>query len=200
MKLGIIIGTTRQNRQTPKQATWVLNAAQAMNYVEAEVIDLKDYPMPFFDEPKSPRYNLDRDIDPVAQKWLRKLEEFDAYVFATAEYNHSIPGVLKNAIDYITWEIQRKPAGIVSHGSAGGARAQIQLKIILSESRAVPIPIPTPLAMAQMSEKINEAGELSEELRRQEHGPQEALENMLDELKWYSDALATARERETTAV
>lgn len=196
MKLAIIIGSTRQNRQTPKQAKWVLNAANAMDDVEAEIIDLKDYPMPFFDEPVSPRYNQNREIDPAAQKWLKKLEAFDAYVFATAEYNHSIPGVLKNAIDYITWEMLRKPAGIVSHGSAGGARAQIQLKIILSESRAVPIPIPTPLAMVQMSEKIDDNGELSPELKTMERGPQEALQNMLEDLKWYSDALQTARERD----
>jgi NAD(P)H-dependent FMN reductase len=193
LKLAIIIGTTRQQRQTPKQAQWVYNAASKMQGVEPEIVDLKDYPMPFFDEPKSPRYNPDRDIDPVAQKWLKKLEEFDAYFFVTAEYNHSIPAVLKNATDYITWEIQRKPAAIASHGSAGGARAQIQLKVILSESRAVPIPIPTPLAMAQMSEKIDEEGNLTPELAKAEHGPQAALENTLDDLKWYSDALAAAR-------
>jgi NAD(P)H-dependent FMN reductase len=197
LKLAIIIGTTRQKRETPKQARWVYNAAKQMEGVEPEIIDLKDYPMPFFDEPKSPRYNPNRDIDPIAQKWLKKLEQFDAYFFVTAEYNHSLPAVLKNAIDYITWEIQRKPAAIASHGSAGGARAQIQLKIVLSESRAVPIPIPTPLAMAGMSEKIDEEGNLSEELRQAEHGPQEALENTLAELKWYSDALQVARESKT---
>jgi NAD(P)H-dependent FMN reductase len=200
MKLGIIVGTTRSGRVTPNQAKWVANTANQMDDVETEIVDLKDYPMPFFDEPVSPRYNPNRKIDPRVQKWLDKINEFDAYVFATAEYNHSIPGVLKNAIDYITWEMLRKPAGIVSHGSAGGARAQIQLKVILSESRAVPIPIPTPLAMAGMSEKIDGQGNLVEELRNAEHGPQEALENMLDDLKWYSDALVTARERELAAV
>jgi NAD(P)H-dependent FMN reductase len=193
MKLGIIIGSTRQERQTPKQAKWVYNAAQKIDGVEAELVDLKDYPMPFFDEPKSPRYNDNRNIDPTAQKWLNKINSFDAYAFVTAEYNHSIPGVLKNAIDYITWEMVRKPAMIVSHGSAGGARAQVHLKTILSESRAVPIPVPTPLAMAGMSEKIDEQGNLTEELLKAEFGPQQALETTLADLKWYSDALAAAR-------
>ncbi|HYH36387.1 MAG TPA: NAD(P)H-dependent oxidoreductase, partial [Candidatus Saccharimonadales bacterium] len=99
MKLGIIIGTTRQNRQTLKQAKWVFKGAEQMKDVEQELVDLKDYPMPFFDEPISPRYNPDREIDPAAVPWLKKLESFDAYVFVTAEYNHSIPGVLKNALD-----------------------------------------------------------------------------------------------------
>jgi NAD(P)H-dependent FMN reductase len=171
-----------------------------MDDVEPEIIDLKDYPMPMFDEPLSPRYNLDRKVDVRAQRWLSKLEEFDAYIFVTPEYNHSIPGVLKNAIDYITWEIQRKPVGIVSHGSAGGARAQVQLKVILSESRAVPIPIPSPLAMVGMSDKIDDNGNLTEELIDQPHGPQAALDEMLHGLKWYSDALAAARSRELVAV
>ncbi len=193
MKLAIIVGTTREGRKSLRQAKWVLNTANAMEAVEAELVDLKDYPMPFFDEPISPRYNPQRQIDPKAVPWLKKLEEFDAYVFVTAEYNHSIPGVLKNALDYVTWELLRKPAAIVSHGSAGGARAQVALKVILSESKAVPIPIPSPLAMVGMSDKIDEDGNLSEEAKTSPYGPQSALEVTLVDLKWYSDALAAAR-------
>jgi NAD(P)H-dependent FMN reductase len=193
MKLGVIVGTTRQGRKTPQQAKWVVKGAERLKDVDVELVDLKDYPMPFFDEPISPRYNPDREIDPAAVPWLEKLGSFDAYVFVTAEYNHSIAGVLKNALDYVTWEILRKPVAVVSHGSAGGARAAIQLKVILSESKAVPIPIPSPLAVVGMSEKIDEEGNLSEELKANPYGPQKALEDMLADLKWYSDALATAR-------
>jgi NAD(P)H-dependent FMN reductase len=193
MKLGIIVGTTRQNRQTLKQAKWVLKGAEQIEDIDPELVDLKDHPMPFFDEPISPRYNPDRKIDPAAVPWLKKLESFDAYVFVTAEYNHSIPGVLKNALDYVTWEIQRKPVSVVSHGSAGGARAAIQLKIIVSESKAVPLPTYTPLTMVKMSDRIDEEGDLNEAEKGQEHGPGQALAAMLDELKWYSDALAAAR-------
>jgi NAD(P)H-dependent FMN reductase len=192
MKLGIIVGATRQGRQTPKQAKWVYNAAKEMDDVEVEIVDLKDYPMPFFDEPISPRYNPQRDIDPRVQMWLDKIDEFDAYVFVTPEYNHAIPAVLKNALDYITWELNRKPAAVISHGSAGGARAQIQLKVILSESKAVPIPVPSQLAMAGMSEKIDEKGNLQDVLKKGLFSPQTALQNMLDELQWYSGALNVA--------
>jgi NAD(P)H-dependent FMN reductase len=192
MKLGIIIGATRQGRVSPREATWVLKTAQKMEGVEAEVVDLKDYPMPMFDEPISPRYNPDRKIDPAVQPWLKKLEEFDAYVFVTPEYNHSIPGVLKNALDYVTWEIQRKPVAIVSHGAAGGARAQLALKIILSESKAVPIPLPSSVAVVGMSEKIDEDGELTAEGKANQYF-QSGLEDTLADLKWHSDALGAAR-------
>jgi len=102
MKLAVIIGTIRQNRQTPRQAKWIAKTAAQIDGINVELIDLKDYPMPFFDEPISPRYNPDRQIDPQAKKWLDKLEQFDAYIFVTPEYNHSVPGVLKNALDYVS--------------------------------------------------------------------------------------------------
>jgi len=193
MKLAVIAGSTRQNRQTIKQAKWVVNTAKQNEDIEVELVDLASYPMPFFDEPMSPRYNQDRHIDLRAQKWLHKLEEFDAYVFVTPEYNHAIPGVLKNALDYVTWEIQRKPAAVMAHGSAGGARAEVNLKEILSESKAVVIPTYTPLIMAGMSEQIDDDGKLTEAGRANSRNLQATLEAMLEELKWYSDALATAR-------
>jgi NAD(P)H-dependent FMN reductase len=193
MKLAVIIGSTRQGRKTPQQAKWIFNNAKQVEGVDAELVDLKDYPMPFFDEPISPRYNPDRKIDSGAKKWLDKLDEFEAYIFVTPEYNHSIPGVLKNALDYVTWEILRKPVAVASHGAAGGARAAMHLKIILSESRAVPIPTPSPMATVHMSELIDENGNLAEEAKANPYGPQVALEAMLADLKWYSDALSAAR-------
>jgi NAD(P)H-dependent FMN reductase len=194
MKLAIVLGSIRQNRQTPKESLWVMNAVKEMEGVEAEVVDLKDFPLPLFDEGISPRYNPERKIDPAVKPWLDKLAEFDAYVFVTPEYNHSIPGALKNAFDYLTWELLRKPAAVVSHGSAGGARAATDLKEILSESKAVPIP--NGVSITNMSELIDAEGNLDAELKKNPYGPQAALEGLLKELKWYSDALATARTAE----
>lgn len=191
MKLGIIVGTTRQARQTPKQAQWVANAAQQLEGVEVEMIDLADYPMPFFEEPVSPRYNPSRQIDPTAKKWLDKLAQQDAYVFVTPEYNHSIPGVLKNAFDYLDWQMVKKPAAIVSHGTVGGARAAMHLKEILSEGKAVPIP--SFVAFHGISEALDDDGNISEEIKANPYGPQGALDGLLAELKWYSDALSVAR-------
>lgn len=193
MKVAVVIGAIRENRKTPQQAKWVMKTLEAMDGAEAELIDLKDYPMPLFNEPVSPRYNPERKIDPGAQKWLDKLGDFEAYVFVTPEYNHSVPGALKNAIDYFDWQLARKPAAVVSHGSAGGARAEVALKEILSESRMVPMPTQPGVAMTGMSERIDEDGNLSEQEKANPYGPQSALEALLKELQWYSDALAAAR-------
>jgi NAD(P)H-dependent FMN reductase len=148
--------------------------------------------MPFFNEAISPRYNPDRKPEPSVQKWLDKINEFDAYVFVTPEYNHSIPGELKNAFDFITWELNRKPAAIVSHGTVGGARAAMHLKEVISEGHAVPIP--NFVALAGMSDLIDEDGNLAESAKANPYGPQKTLEGLLDELQWYSDALTPARE------
>lgn len=191
MKLGIIIGSTRQGRQTIKEAKWVIQAAKQLPDTTVEVLDLQDYPMPFFAEPASPRYNPNREPDPAVQKWLDKLAEQDAYIVVTPEYNHSIPGVLKNAFDYIDFQLKRKPSAIVSHGTVGGARAAMHLKEILSEGLTVPIQ--NSVALAGMSDQIDDDGNLAEAAKANPYGPQTALGNLLAELKWYSDALSVAR-------
>lgn len=194
MRLAVIVGTTRQNRQTLKQAKWVVNAAKELPDTEVELVDLADYPMPFFEEGISPRYNSNRDIDPTAKKWLDKIASFDAYIWVTPEYNHSIPGVLKNSFDYMDWQMLRKPSAIVSHGTVGGARAAMHLKEVISEARGVPIP--NFVAFPHMSDNIDDEGNLSQEQKANPYGPQTTLQSLLEELKWYSDALATARAQE----
>ncbi len=191
MKLGIIVGTTRAGRQTIKQAKWVAATARQLADVEVELIDLADYDMPMFAEPVSPRYNPSRDIDPTVQRWLDKLAEQDAYIVVTPEYNHSIPGVLKNAFDYIDFQLKRKPSAIVSHGMVGGARAAMHLKEILSEG--LTLPIQKSVAMTGMSELLDDDGNLTEAAKANPYGPQAALDGLLAELKWTSDALSVAR-------
>ncbi|HMH31089.1 MAG TPA: NAD(P)H-dependent oxidoreductase [Methylomirabilota bacterium] len=193
MKLAVIVGSTREGRKTPQQAKWAANTAKQIEGIDAELVDLKDYPIAFFNEPVSPRYNPNREIPADAKPWLSKLEEFDAYLFVTAEYNHSIPGVLKNALDYVTWEFVHKPAAVISHGSAGGARAMTDLKEILSESKAILVPTGPSLAVVHMSEIIDEDGNMSEAAKANPYGPQADVEALLADLKWYSDALSEAR-------
>lgn len=197
MKLQVIIGTTRPGRVSDRMARWVAAEAKNLSNTSVEIIDLQDYPMPFLDEPISPRFNPDRKPNAQAQKWMDKIAQGDAYVFVTPEYNHSIAGVLKNSLDYLTFEMIKKPATIASHGTVGGARATMHLKEILSESRAAIIP--TQVAVAGMSGKITEDGVLDAELQKEPYGPQAALKTMLQELKWYSDALAVARAADTSA-
>lgn len=198
MKLGIVIGTTREGRQTTKQAQWVANTAAQFEDIEVTTIDLADYPMPFFAEPVSPRYNPNRTADPTAQKFLDVLAEQDAYIFVTPEYNHSIPGVLKNAFDYLDFQMLRKPAGIVSHGTVGGARAAMHLKEIISEAQAVPVS--KFVALAGMSDVIDEAGNLAETAKANPYGPQAGLEALLDDLLWFGQALKAARNPQELAL
>lgn len=191
MKLKIIIGSTRPQRVSERVAKWVATEASAMPDTEVELVDLRDFPMPFFDEPMSPRYNPNRVLNEVVQKWVTKIAEGEAYIFVTPEYNHSMSGVLKNALDYITVELTKKPATVISYGTVGGARAIMHLKEVLSESGAA---IPShQITLTDVKTKIDETGKLSDEVKAQPYGPATALKGLLEELKWYSDALAVAR-------
>jgi NAD(P)H-dependent FMN reductase len=152
MKVLIINGSNRPGQITRQMSKWIERVAKSKGSVDVELVDLADYPLPFLDEPISPRFNPQRQPNEQAKKWMAKMASGDAYIFVTPEYNHSVPGALKNAIDYLTWELLKKPATVASHGTVGGARATMHLKEILSESKAAIIP--TQLALAGMSERI----------------------------------------------
>lgn len=193
MKLAIIVAATRIGRKSMNQAKWAANLAAEIDGIETEIVDLKDYPMPFFDEPVSPRYNPNRQSVPEVKKWLDKLTQFDAYLFVTAEYNHSIPGVLKNALDYVDFQFVHKPGAVISHGSAGGGRAQVHLKQVLSESKMAVVPSGPAVAIVHMSNIIDEDGVMTPEAEANPYGPKPGTIELLNDLKWYSDALSAAR-------
>lgn len=194
MKLQVIIGSTRPGRATESLSKWVAAEAATVSDAQVEVVDLADYGLPFFNESVSPRYNTNRKPAPEVQKWLDKIGEADAYIFVTPEYNHSVSGVLKNSIDFLTSEMKQKPAAIVSHGGVGGARAATHLKEILSESAATVIPSGVQfVGYIAQGGLIDENGVLDEVIKANPYGPQGALTGMLADLKWHSDALAAAR-------
>ena len=194
MKLQIIIGSTRPGRMSDRVAKWVNQQATSVNGITTEIVDLADYDLPFFDEAISPRYNPNREPNEVAKQWLAKLSEADSYIFVTPEYNHSTTGVLKNALDYVDYQFTHKPAAVVSHGSVGGARGAEQLKLILLElGLAVIPPAVAFVGILGMNPVIEENGDLQQDVKDQPYGPQTALATVVTELKWYSDALATAR-------
>lgn len=192
MKLQIIVGSTREGRVSDRIAAWVATEARSMSGVDVDILDLRDYPMPFFDEAISPQYNPDRKLNPAVKKWLDKVAEGDAYVLVTPEYNRSTSAVLKNALDYLDFQFARKPVALVGHGSAGGAQAVAQLRGILPGVLAVSVP-PATFFLGRAAEAIDETGEMQEELKQNPYGPHAALKRMLEETKWYSDALAAAR-------
>jgi NAD(P)H-dependent FMN reductase len=193
MKVQVIVGSTRPGRVSHKVGEWVAKEAKNIAGAEVEIVDLADYPLPLLDEPISPQYNPERKPNAEAQKWLDKLAQADAYVLVTPEYNRSTSGALKNALDYIDFQIAKKPVAIVAHGSTGGAAAVSHLRGIIPAFKGVSTPTPV-YVTGRAGELIDESGELvDEEIRSNPYGPQTALKATLEELKWYSDALAAAR-------
>ncbi len=136
-KIGIIISSTRITRVGEQAATYVASIAKKRTDLSFEIIDLRDYPMPFFDEVASNAYVPS--TNPIAQKWQKKVAEFDGFIFITAEYNNSITAALKNALDYAYPEWNRKAAAYFSYGSAGGARAVQHLRDICVELQMAPV-------------------------------------------------------------
>jgi NAD(P)H-dependent FMN reductase len=189
-KIAVVVGSTRQGRQTDKLAKWV--AKDLEGKADAEVLDLRDYPIPFLDDAISPRFNADRQLDEVTRRWLDKIAEFDGYVFVTPEYNRSTSAVLKNAIDVLDHQIDNKPVAIVSHGTSGGGQAVANLRAAIPGVGAITIPSELPFS-DRLAESISDDGELKQEIRERPYSPQTRLDAQMTQLLWYADALNAAR-------
>ncbi|MGH7196087.1 MAG: NADPH-dependent FMN reductase [Candidatus Saccharimonadales bacterium] len=188
MKLQIIIGSTRPSRVSHRIAKWVAQQATDLADTAVELIDLQDYNLPLFDEAISPQFNPDRQPNPEAKKWLEKLAEADGYVLVTPEYNRSTPAVLKNALDFVDFQMAKKPVALVGHGSSGGAQAIATLRIALPGLQAVSVPTAAFL-LDQIGSKIDGDGEASEDLS----APAQSVKAVLESLAWYASALKVAR-------
>jgi NAD(P)H-dependent FMN reductase len=136
-KIAVIIGSVRPTRFGEKPAKWIAEHAAARGDIDVEIVDLADYPLPLFDAPASDFWMPTP--NEVAAKWQAKLNEFDGYIFVTAEYNRSVPGALKNAIDWAYKPFIKKAAAFVAYGSVGGARAVEHLRNIMVELQTVPV-------------------------------------------------------------
>jgi NAD(P)H-dependent FMN reductase len=189
-KIAVVIGSTRDGRQTDKLAKWA--AQELEKFAEVETLDLKDYPMPFLEEAISPRYNPDRSPDEQTKKWLDKLVEFDGYAFVTPEYNRSTSAVLKNAIDVLDYQIEKKPVALIGHGSSGGAQAIANLRMALPGVGAVTVPQAL-FFTDRVGEAIDENGVLDSDLEAQPYGHQANLKTQAETLVWYADALKAAK-------
>jgi NAD(P)H-dependent FMN reductase len=187
-KIAIIISSTRPTRFGEKPAKWIYDIASKRTDAEFEIVDLRDFPLPFFDEVASNAWAPSQ--NEVAQRWQKKLAEFDGYIFITAEYNRSITGALKNALDQAYVEWNRKAAAYVGYGSVGGARAIEQLRNISVELQMVPtrtgvhIQGADFMAVWQQGKDLNELEYLNPNVT-----------TMLDELVWWTNATKAAREK-----
>jgi NAD(P)H-dependent FMN reductase len=132
IRLAVILGSTRPGRRGGAVAEWVVERAAARDDVSPELLDLTTFDLPVYDEPEPPMSG--RFAHPHSTAWAESIAAFDAFVFVTPEYNRSIPGALKNAIDFLFYEWNDKAAGFVSYGiDAGGARAVEHLRVVLGE-------------------------------------------------------------------
>jgi NAD(P)H-dependent FMN reductase len=190
VSLKIIIGSTRAGRSADLVWPWVAARAAAHKAFETEVLDLRDWELPFFDEspqtvgdPADPRYSA-----AAVRQWNAKLAEGDAYLVITPEYNHSLPGVLKNAIDcvYRSFAFRNKPLGFVSYsaGIVGGARAIGHLADIAFEAEMVPMR--NSVIIPQVARAFDDGRPVSKVT-------DSCLGILLDDLAWWAELLAKAR-------
>jgi NAD(P)H-dependent FMN reductase len=132
-KIAIVTGSIRPGRQSLNVARWVESIAAQRDDATFEIVDIADFELPLWDEALPPSFGPGE--KPHSRAWSEKMAAYDGYVFVVSEYNHSITGALKNALDYLAPELNNKAAGFVSYGSAGGARAVEHLRGILSEAQ-----------------------------------------------------------------
>lgn len=134
MKIGIIIGSTRQSRIGKTVATWVKDHVPADSTPEVSLLDLVDFPLPFLDSAILPSGLNKKYPHTIVQDWSKIIDGLEAIIIVTPEYNHGYPAVLKNALDWLWSEWANKPAGIVSYsaGIVGGVRAAEQLRGVLA--------------------------------------------------------------------
>lgn len=134
-RIALIVGSTRPTRFADKPAQWMLKQAQARGDMDVELVDLRDHPLPFFDEIASNRWMPSQ--NPAAVKWQQTIGRFDGFIFTVAEYNRSITAVLKNALDQAYQEWDRKPFTAIGYGGTGAARAVEHLRLIGIELQMV---------------------------------------------------------------
>jgi NAD(P)H-dependent FMN reductase len=187
-KIAIIIGSIRPNRFGDKPAQWILDHARARGDIDVELVDLKDYKLPLFDAPASDFWVPT--TEPEAQRWQAKLNEFDGYIIVTAEYNRSIPGALKNAIDWAYKPFNKKAVGFIGYGSVGGARAVEHLRNILVELQVAPVRAGIHIGGSEFAQLY--MGQKTWDETKVKFDP--FVPDLLNNLVWWTRATRAARE------
>ena len=183
-RIGIILGSTRPNRNGEQVARWVYDIASRRSDAEFELVDLRDYPLPHLDEPLPP--SMGQYTNEHTRQWAAKIASFDGFVIVTPEYNHSTSGVLKNAIDYLYAEWNNKAVGFVSYGGVGGARAAEHLRLVAGELQMADVRQQVALSLLTEFENFSvfKPGDYN----------RAALDILLDQVIAWSAALAPLRQ------
>jgi NAD(P)H-dependent FMN reductase len=183
IRVGIVVGSIRPGRNAEAVAKWTHERARKRTDAEFELVDLEEYHLPLFDDPMPPSVGKPRPAP--AQAWSEKVASLDAFVFVTPEYNHGIPGALKNAIDYLYQEWNNKAAGFVSYGSAGGVRAVEHLRGVMAELQVATVRASVFFLLAHDFEHYTKFKPTA--------GKEESLTAMLDQLVAWGRALRSVR-------
>lgn len=182
-KIGIIVGSTRPGRNAEAVAHWVYESAAQRTDAEFEIVDLLDYKLPVLDEAYPATFG--NYTQPHTKAWAEKIASLDGFVIVTGEYNRSMPGALKNAIDFIYAEWNNKAVGFVGYGSAGGARAVEHLRGIAAEMQLADVRSQVTLSLFTDFENFTTFKPADS------HG--DALVTTLDQVVAWSKALAPLR-------
>jgi len=177
-----------------KPAHWIVDEAKKKEGVEVELLDLRDYPMPFFDAPVSPQMMKDGYPYETVRNWAAKIKEGDAFIVIAPEYNHGYTAVLKNALDWIYGEWNKKAVGFVSYGSAGGARSVEQLRQVVIDLQMLPIRNSIHLPADVFRALFNEPVPANPEVFAPVRAPVDRVELFLEELIWAGRTLRAGRE------
>jgi len=191
-KIAIVVGSTRAARFADVPTQWIAKIARSHADIDVEIVDLRDWPLPFFDEVASSAWAPSQ--NEVAQRWQKKVAGFDGFIFTAAEYNHAPTGVLKNAIDYAANEWNKKPAGFVGYGSVGGARAVEQLRLIAVELQMAPVKSAVHIAWGDFL-AVRQGEKKLEDL---EHLNQAAVA-LVNDVSWWAKVLKAARAADAIA-
>ena len=190
LHIALIIGSTRQARLGPKVAQWLHGVASQRPDLKVELLDLKDFDLPLFDEKASNLWLPSEDARATA--WQEKIGESDGYLVTVGEYNHSMTGALKNAFDQAYVEWGRKPIGFAGYGGVGGARAVEHARSVAVELQMVPVRTAVHIAGGDFYALYQGAKTMPEI----EANLLPAAHAMLDEMAWWGQATRAARKRD----
>jgi len=185
IKLAIVIGSTRPGRKAEAVAHWVWEIAKKRGDAEFELVDIQEFNLPLLDEAMPP--SMGKYSQPHTKAWAAKIASFDGYVFVTPEYNHGPSGALKNAIDYLYREWNNKAAGFVGYGSAGGARAVEQLRLVMGELQVADVRAQVSLSLFTDFENFSAFKPASMH--------EKSVNSMLDQVIAWSGALKVLRDK-----
>ena len=190
MKISVILGSTRPNRQGERVAKWLMSQLNKDAQVNYELIDLKDYPLPFYNEIESPDKLKGNYSNDVAKQWAAKVNESDGFILITPEYNHGVAAVIKNALDFVYDEWKNKPISFVSYsnGLGAGIRAVEQLRLITNTLQMAPMQYAIHLPRVQ--DTIDESGNALNSIINN------GVEKLQNQLEWWAFALKKARDNQ----